>query len=165
MMAAKMSNKIEQATAQRSLQRLRPRDPNGVLVSHLLEASCAARQSGAERGQDHDGTLLLLILGAASVLTLNDLVEVDPDKLAISSGYTKRSVERFFRQAVGDSPAGWLMKARLYGARIELLEAGSGSRVADVGRRRGFAHLARFSTYYRAAFGELPRETLRHVAS
>ena len=34
-------------------------------------------------------------------------------------------------------------------------------RISDVAERRGFWHLARFSSHYRELFGELPSETVR----
>ncbi|MBS0340007.1 MAG: AraC family transcriptional regulator [Proteobacteria bacterium] len=132
-----------------------------ALVANLLERSWGAMR--AERGDDTGLWFAQIILCAAHVVTMGDTVLVGLDTIARCSGYSRRTLEYTFRQVSGDSPAGWLLKVRLYGALCELWEAEPGARVADVARRWGFPHVARFSGYFRSAFGELPSQTLRRA--
>lgn len=133
-------------------------------MAYLLEAWWSAEGGEAKEGDDTARALLLLVLQSANVITLEDVVAVNLDQVARRCGYTRRSLERIFKQAVGNAPSGWLMNIRLHCAVRELRSAAPGTRVADVARRWGFLHLARFSKYYRAAFGELPSETLRFIS-
>ena len=111
--------------------------------------------------EDTTRTLLLMVLCSGSIITLNDVLTVDLDQVGRSSGYTRRSFEQFFRRVTGDTPASWFMKARLYGAWHELRRPGV--RAAEVARRWGFPHAGRFSAYYRAAYGESPRDVLKRA--
>ncbi|MNR39034.1 HTH-type transcriptional activator RhaS [compost metagenome] len=52
----------------------------------------------------------------------------------------------------------WLRLQRLDAARAQL-RRGDAHSIAEVALRCGFAHLGRFSAYYRERFGELPSET------
>jgi len=72
-----------------------------------------------------------------------------------------RSLELGFRRARNMTPTEVHRDIRLRAAREELLNPAKGTTVTSVATAHGFAHLARFSGYYRAAFGELPGTTLR----
>lgn len=144
---------------QKSPARLRQEQvaPN-ELVANLLEASWSARRT--ETNWDGtDRTLIQLMLCCADIVTLHDVVAADLDRIASCSGYTQRHLERLFKQALGESPSGWFAKVRLYGAWHELRRPGASA--SDVARRWGFPHVGRFSAYYRAAYGESPREVLK----
>ena len=58
-----------------------------------------------------------------------------------------------------------LKDIRLERARAELLAGGDGVSVTTVAMAWGFTHLGKFSNDYRARFGELPSQTLRHARS
>ena len=130
------------------------------LLANLLEASWSARNV-EKKGDGAPRTLLQLMLCCANVVTLHDAIAVDLDQVARCSGYTRRSLEQIFKQALGESPSGWFMKIRLYGAWREI--QCPGARVADVAMRWRFPHLGRFASYYRAAFGELPSGMLKRA--
>jgi hypothetical protein len=53
---------------------------------------------------------------------------------------------------------------RLKLARFRLLSDGRAARVGDIAADLGFTHMGRFSSAYRTAFGETPRDTLARGA-
>jgi transcriptional regulator GlxA family with amidase domain len=57
-------------------------------------------------------------------------------------------------------PRDVLLQMRLERARERLLSAVPSDTVTSIALDCGFAHLGRFPTAYRTAFGELPAETL-----
>jgi AraC-like DNA-binding protein len=83
------------------------------------------------------------------------------EHIARAAQTSPRSLQVAFRKFCGMTPMEYLKRLRLEGARSELLEASSGSRVADVAYRWGFAHHGMFSASYAKAFGESPSATLR----
>ncbi len=91
---------------------------------------------------------------AREALTVHDLAE------AVS--ISVRSLQEGFRRHLHTTPTARLRQARLDGVRAELLAADPAHHtVSRLALDWGFAHFGRFSTTYRAAFGESPSETLR----
>lgn len=80
--------------------------------------------------------------------------------LAAHAGTSLRSLQAGFAQSYGMGPLQYLRAERLKLARFRLLSDGPGARVGDIATALGFAHLGRFSSAYRAAFCESPRDTL-----
>jgi AraC-like DNA-binding protein len=76
-------------------------------------------------------------------------------------GVSVRSLQEGFRQWWNTARNGFLRQTRLCPVREELLRSDESTDVTSVALRHGFAHLGRFSGYCHAAFGELPRVTLR----
>jgi transcriptional regulator GlxA family with amidase domain len=72
-----------------------------------------------------------------------------------------RSLELGFRDARKMTPTQAHRQIRLNAAREVLLNPTASTSVTSVAISCGFAHLARFSSYYRQAFNETPRQTLR----
>ena len=81
------------------------------------------------------------------------------EQLAQLTGVSVRSLYAGFKAFSGVSPMQYLKQLRLERARAELL-AGA-SNVSAVALQWGFGHLGRFSSDYRARFGETPSESLR----
>ena len=80
-------------------------------------------------------------------------------------GVGLRRMQRAFAEYFQISPYDYLKKLRLDLARRALLAADPQTHtVTGVATDHGFGHLSRFSTEYRAAFGELPSETLLAAA-
>jgi AraC-like DNA-binding protein len=79
--------------------------------------------------------------------------------LAIATGVSVRSLNTLCHQHYGVAPMDLLRNIRLDAARQRLQETDS-SNVTDVAFEFGFAHLGRFSAYYKNRFGELPKHTL-----
>ena len=79
--------------------------------------------------------------------------------LARAAGVSERTLHTHVTRAHGVHPMAWLRLQRLDAARAQL-RSGRAQSVAEVAQRCGFAHLGRFSAYYRERFGELPSATL-----
>jgi len=64
---------------------------------------------------------------------------------------------------MGVPPRRYAQSLRLSRARADLRDARPGEvTVAEVAAKWGFWHLGRFASTYRATFGELPSQSLRH---
>lgn len=93
------------------------------------------------------------------------LIEDSPDcpmsvvELALRLGVSRRTVQYACQDALGIKPVSYLRAIRLSGARKEMRHARS---VSEAATRWGFWHFGRFAREYRAMFGELPSETLKH---
>lgn len=71
-----------------------------------------------------------------------------------------RALEEGFRKHCGTTPLVYLRDARLDCVRKALTSANPATdKVAVLAHRYGFAHLGRFSAYYKARFGETPSQT------
>jgi len=81
--------------------------------------------------------------------------------LARACQVTPRTLQRHFRQFLGQSPIEVLREIRLNCVRRDLLLAHDGVNVGELASRYGFTHLGRFSGWYRDRFGETPSATLR----
>jgi transcriptional regulator GlxA family with amidase domain len=91
---------------------------------------------------------------AQEPITLADIVS--------ASRLSVRALQAGFRRYLDTTPTGYLQKARLNAARLDLIASDpTRETVAAIARRWGFTHLGRFASSYRAAFDELPSESLR----
>jgi AraC-like DNA-binding protein len=81
-------------------------------------------------------------------------------ELAREIGVGLRSLQLAFLQVRAMGPRDVLLQMRLERARERFLAAHPADTVTRVALDCGFAHLGRFPATYRAAFGELPAETL-----
>jgi AraC-like DNA-binding protein len=80
--------------------------------------------------------------------------------VAREGGVSLRSLQLAFIEARAMEPRDVLLRMRLERARERLQSAGPAEAVTTIALDCGFAHLGRFPATYRAAFGELPTETL-----
>jgi len=99
-----------------------------------------------------------------------DVIHDEPERpftvadLAAIAGMSVRSLQEGFRRHLGRTPMAYLQQQRLLRAHETLREADpTGTTVAAVAHRWGFAHLGRFASAYRKRFGEPPSETLRRT--
>jgi AraC-like DNA-binding protein len=92
---------------------------------------------------------------AAEPITLGDIAD--------AAGTTGRAVQAAFRRHYGTTPTGYLRRVRLDAVHRELTAAdpGTGVTVGALAVRWGFGHAARFASFYREQYGELPSRTLR----
>jgi AraC-like DNA-binding protein len=86
---------------------------------------------------------------------------VNLEKLASIAGVRPRTLESHFRLFLGTTPLGWVRRMRLVSARRELELGRMNARVTDIALAHGISQLGRFSSEYRALFGEPPSATLR----
>jgi AraC-like DNA-binding protein len=83
-------------------------------------------------------------------------------RLASQVHVSARALQDGFSRDVGTPPMTYLREVRLRRAHEALRRAaGESTTVQAVAREWGFLHMSRFAAAYRAAFGELPSETLR----
>jgi len=78
--------------------------------------------------------------------------------LARAAGVSVRGLNALCHQHHGVAPMDLLRNTRLDAARQRLL-AQAEANITDTAFAFGFAHLGRFSAYYRQRFGELPKQT------
>lgn len=84
------------------------------------------------------------------------------DELALATRVSARTLHNAFHEQFGLSPKRFLRLRQLNAARAELRQADpTRTRVADVMARLGVWEWGRFSSEYRALFGELPSQTLQ----
>jgi len=90
----------------------------------------------------------------------HDISAVD---IAAGAHVTLRAVQHAFQRQLGTTPMAYLRRVRLERARQELRAASPAHvTVTEIANRWGFPSPSRFTAHYRAAYGELPRDTLRH---
>jgi AraC-like DNA-binding protein len=81
-------------------------------------------------------------------------------QVAHELGVSLRALQAGFRRHFGRSPTEYLFDCRLALARRRLLNSAHGTKVATIAMECGFVNLGAFAARYRAAFGELPSQTL-----
>lgn len=102
-----------------------------------------------------------IIMRAKDYIRANLGSSVTVSTIAETARTTGRTLHRVFLDRTGLSPMAYVRRERLNAVRRRLLAADRGElTVAEAAREYGFVHTARFSATYRAAFRELPSETL-----
>ena len=84
----------------------------------------------------------------------------DLGALSKAVGLNPRSVQEYWKEALGVTPGYWARCLALHRARTLIRE---GSKVKTAALDCGFHHQGRFSDHYRGLFGELPSRTLRNA--
>ena len=85
---------------------------------------------------------------------------VTADQMALVAGVSLRSLYAGFKDHCGVSPMQYLHGMRLDAARQTLLQEPE-INISSVAMRWGFGHLGRFSSEYKARFGESPSQSMR----
>lgn len=98
---------------------------------------------------------------ALSYIDAHAHLPITVDDVARAAHISTRGLQHAFRRSVGFTPREYLRKARLAGARQEVLSASPEETVSAVARRWGYANTARFASYYREEFGVHPATDLR----
>jgi AraC-like DNA-binding protein len=89
--------------------------------------------------------------------------DISAGDIATGAHVTLRAVQHAFQRHLGTTPMAYLRRVRLDRARQELRAASPAhTTVTEIASRWGFSSPSRFTAHYRAAYGELPRDTLRH---
>lgn len=81
-----------------------------------------------------------------------------------AAGVSRERLYRDFHAHFGVSPVAYVRQRRFDHARQRLEHAAPGESVSSIAMDCGFQQLGRFSQEYKARFGELPSQTLRHAA-
>jgi AraC-like DNA-binding protein len=105
---------------------------------------------------------------AAVISKLNAFVAADArgplyiDELCTAIGVSEATLRRWCREHLGMSPLRYLRMRRMHLARRALTRADPTKvTVTAIATATGFWELGRFSTEYRALFGERPKDTLQ----
>ncbi|WP_167383522.1 helix-turn-helix domain-containing protein [Bordetella genomosp. 12] len=86
-------------------------------------------------------------------------------ELCLMLRISRRTLNQTFQHALGANPVTYARNVRLNRVRRELLHATpQQGNVSQIATRWGFDHMGRFSSHYRALFGELPSATLMRDA-
>jgi AraC-like DNA-binding protein len=132
------------------------------LLEALIRALASADPQAAAGAPPRDGRWVRMVRRAEDFLRHHAHEPYGSAALCGYVGASERALQYAFHAAHGLSPRQWHMVMRLNLARRELIAgAPDEARVADVAARWGFYHFGRFSTRYRAFFGEAPAATLR----
>jgi AraC-like DNA-binding protein len=102
-----------------------------------------------------------LVRRAERYMSDNAQAPITVSDVAAHLGISLRTLQAGFRQWRNSTPRAHLQQIRLQLVRDELLQSGPDANVTIIAMRHGFVHLGRFSSQYRAAFGEPPSATLR----
>ncbi|MBN3751580.1 helix-turn-helix domain-containing protein [Paraburkholderia sp. Tr-20389] len=81
------------------------------------------------------------------------------------AGVSRFKLFEGFKEYFGCTPMGYLKQYRLESVRREIIEDGSVRNISSAAMGWGISHLGRFSTEYKALFGESPSDTLKRTAS
>ena len=98
---------------------------------------------------------------ALSYIDANAHLPITVDDVAVAARISTRGLQYAFKRALGMTPRECLRRARLAGARTDLVTATSGDTLAAIAQRWGFSNVSRFTVAYRAEFDEHPAEVLR----
>jgi transcriptional regulator GlxA family with amidase domain len=106
-----------------------------------------------------------LVARAIDVLREHVCEPVTMAELSRLAGASERTLRAAFRDVIGLSPKQYAIAQRLEAAHAALRSADpSTTTVTDIATSFGFYELGRFAGRYRHAFGEVPSQTLHHVA-
>lgn len=115
-----------------------------------------------EPRSDGTGALPATVRRAVAFIDDNAGRPIGVSDVAAAAHLSVRGLQRAFVRELGLTPTQYLRRARLAGARADLLAADplAGTTVRAVAARWGLAHPGRFAHEYRAVHGEHPARTL-----
>ena len=138
----------------------------GLIEEELMLSLLRFQENSAQHFLDRPATgpVPAHVRRARDIIHARLTEEFTMRELAAEAGTSLRNLQVGFAQSHGMGPLQYLRGERLKLARFRLISDGPGARVGDIATALGFAHLGRFSSAYRAAFGETPRQTLARGA-
>lgn len=101
-----------------------------------------------------------LVGAAEEIIRTRAMEPLTVREIAAEVGVTVRVLQLGFRKHVGCSPLQYLLSRRLFLARERLLDPAFSGNVQLAAMSCGFMNMSKFSSRYRATFGELPSETM-----
>jgi AraC-like DNA-binding protein len=116
-------------------------------------------------GQDPAGDPALPepLKDAVAFIHSHAAADVSINDVAAAVHLTPRAVQYLFRRQLDSTPTEYIRQVRLHHAHQELLaDDRSGTTVAEIAQRWGFAHAGRFAVLYRQIYGQSPHATLKH---
>jgi AraC family transcriptional regulator, ethanolamine operon transcriptional activator len=138
-----------------------------VEMVETLLATLGATSDFEPTRADHAHQSQTLVVRTAEDYALSHLDErVYVTDLCRAAAVSERALEYAFREVMGLTPVGYLIRLRLHRVRQALLAATHGATtVSTVALDWGFWHFGEFSRAYKDCFGELPSDTLRRKPS
>lgn len=116
----------------------------------------------SETAQERLDAAPVVVRRATAFCDANPDLDIGVEDIARACHVSVRAVQLAFRRHLDTTPMAYLRKVRLDRARAELVAADPAvATVTRIALRWGFADASRFSALYRAAYGEVPSETLR----
>lgn len=142
------------AAADLSDERLRHQFRDAIMLQlfELLPSSQPMEITPSARKRTVDRACEYALTHLDEPLTILDLCR--------TLGASRRKLQYCFQETLGTNPVAYLRTLRLNAARRELRQGADQVSVQEVASRWGFWHLSRFSSEYRAMFGERPSQTL-----
>ena len=132
-----------------------------ALTAVIVEAFELTNRS--EDASDRDATV---IRRAIAEMRTHLTEPITVPEVAQAAGVSIRGLQMAFQRQLDVAPLLHLRQLRLEAARSALVdEASTGTTIADIARRFGYANSGRFSTHYRGEYGESPSATLHRVRS
>ena len=123
----------------------------------LIGSKCLSDQT------DRSRTRTLKLKQAVEYIRANLHQPLSLQIIATEIGISRRSLMYGFRELFGMGPMEYCKNNRLNAVRRQLKRADSKSdKVLEIAKGWGFHHMGHFAADYKALFGELPSETLRH---
>lgn len=128
-----------------------------TLATSFLSLDSGARISLAPRRTN----MWRIFKSAEEYIRSHSSSDMSIGDLCRATNSSKSNLYRAFQDYLGHSPHEFLTRRRLNNARRLLRSASKNSTtVATIAMECGFAHLGRFSSYYKRLYGEYPKETL-----
>lgn len=135
------------------------------LIAHFLGAASGVENELGAPGRGHLRRRYAMMRRVRAYLGEHSTTPVRVDALCEAVGMSRRGLEYLFKDLLGIGVNAFIRHQRLHGARRAILRSGPGSGgVKRIALEWGFWHLGRFSSEYRAEFGELPTATLARLS-
>ena len=131
-----------------------------MVIGAYVEAIATADQSTTDLVRQRAADRFAVVRRADTMMRSLIGAPYSSAQLCKDLGLSERSLELYFREALGVGPRAWFHYLALHRARVELRHRPrTKSIVTEVALDSGFTHLGRFSKSYRDLFGELPSAT------
>jgi AraC-like DNA-binding protein len=138
---------------------LRTADAENFHVNIPLRGRVVSRKGSGEPVTTGPGDGLVYSPGAPAEMAWSTV------RLATEVHLSVRALQEGFRRGLDTSPMAYLRQIRLRRAHAALLAADrDATTVRAVAVDLGLLHMSRFAAAYRAAFGEMPSDTLKRPA-
>ncbi|WP_244139373.1 helix-turn-helix transcriptional regulator [Burkholderia vietnamiensis] len=106
-----------------------------------------------------------LCVARAAVLCDHVREDIALEDIERAAGVSRYKLFDAFRQYLGQTPMAYLKRYRLEAVRREILEDRSAGNLSSIALSWGLSHLGRFSSDYKALFGETPSETVKRTCA
>ncbi|WP_412735433.1 AraC family transcriptional regulator [Krasilnikovia sp. MM14-A1259] len=137
---------------------------NPLVLTGAIDAAAAAALAAFPHTPHHHGRQWIR---SGAVRRAVEFIDANPARpltladIAEAAGTSVRALQAGFSRHLDTTPMLYLRRVRLAHAHRDLQCADPDTGVAQVARRWGFGHLGRFAAYYRTAYGQSPRLTMR----